>query len=638
MAQVFLSYDREDAPRAKAVAQALEKAGHSVWWDRHIKGGAQYAREIEQALKAADAVVVLWSERSVDSAWVRDEAASGRDRGRLVPVSLDGTEPPLGFRQYQTIDLGRGRMGRSHRHALNDAVGAVIGAPAAELRRPAPVRRPIRLPAGLLAATLALVVVAAGLWLWRPWAGANDEILVSVGAASGDPASRALARDVALKLGALHSSAVTPVRLVEASDQGRKADLAFEAAATGPASASLVLKTPKDSAILWSQDFEQPSGKRPDLVQQVSYTGGRIIDCAMEGLSGPVRLKPAPLKAYLNACAQLTDMGSFDVQRPVELLKQVIEASPKFEPAWGALLLSQADIASPLANEGEVDPQRIANLRRSIARARTINPTMAEADIAEAQLLPPRDFIGRTKLIEQAAERRQDDPVMLGFLAVAMSETGRLRKAVEFHGEALRLDPLSPAHHANYISLMAYSGNFDAARRELAKAEKLWPGTKSLEDAQYRFHYRYGDPRIARAIFDRNTDFGGKGPRMLLAARENPGPATIEPFMAYIRERLRNMENPSAGIGFATVAFATFDRKEELFTTLLAWPKPEDIAIIAEVFFRPEFQEERRDPRFLRIMQRAGLLDYWRKSGNWPDFCFEPGLPYDCKQDAAKLG
>ena len=73
MASVFLSYDRDDAAKARSIAVALEKAGHLVWWDRHIKGGAQYSKEIEVALKAAQAVVVLWSEQSVDSAWVRDE-------------------------------------------------------------------------------------------------------------------------------------------------------------------------------------------------------------------------------------------------------------------------------------------------------------------------------------------------------------------------------------------------------------------------------------------------------------------------------------------------------------------------------------------------------------------------------------
>src|SRR5437764_15363007 len=101
MASVFLSYDRDDADKARPLAHALEKAGHDVWCDLHVRGGAQFSKVIEEALKAADVVVVLWSKQSVESAWVRDEAGAGRDSGRLVPVTIDGTEPPLGFRQFQ---------------------------------------------------------------------------------------------------------------------------------------------------------------------------------------------------------------------------------------------------------------------------------------------------------------------------------------------------------------------------------------------------------------------------------------------------------------------------------------------------------------------------------------------------------
>ena len=105
MTKVFLSYDREDLATARKLAAALERSGHSVWWDRHIKGGSQYADEIEKALDAAEAIVVLWSKHSIASAWVRDEAAAGRDSGRLVPLSLGDCVPPLGFRQYQTLQL-----------------------------------------------------------------------------------------------------------------------------------------------------------------------------------------------------------------------------------------------------------------------------------------------------------------------------------------------------------------------------------------------------------------------------------------------------------------------------------------------------------------------------------------------------
>src|SRR3982751_5436276 len=77
LARVFLSYAREDERRARQIAGAIEKAGHEVWWDRDLASGTRYSEEIEQALKDAVAVVVLWSKASVTSPWVRDEAAAG---------------------------------------------------------------------------------------------------------------------------------------------------------------------------------------------------------------------------------------------------------------------------------------------------------------------------------------------------------------------------------------------------------------------------------------------------------------------------------------------------------------------------------------------------------------------------------
>ena len=106
LAKVFLSYAREDAAVAKELAECIGRGGHDVWWDRQIHGGSRFASEIDRELKSADAVVVLWSEASIESAWVQDEAAEGRDSGRLVPVTMGACRPPLGFRQFHTVDLG----------------------------------------------------------------------------------------------------------------------------------------------------------------------------------------------------------------------------------------------------------------------------------------------------------------------------------------------------------------------------------------------------------------------------------------------------------------------------------------------------------------------------------------------------
>ena len=105
MARIFLSYAREDVDSAKRLAEAVGRAGHEVWWDRHIQGGSRFTTEIDRALKDAEVVVVLWTDASIESAWVQDEAAEGRDTGRLVPVSLNGCRAPLGFRQFHTVAL-----------------------------------------------------------------------------------------------------------------------------------------------------------------------------------------------------------------------------------------------------------------------------------------------------------------------------------------------------------------------------------------------------------------------------------------------------------------------------------------------------------------------------------------------------
>lgn len=136
MAQVFLSYSHQDEAVAKGLAEALGAAGHRVWRDRQIHGGSRFASEIDRALKDAEAVVVLWSDSSVQSAWVQDEAAEGRDSGRLIPVTLNGCKAPLGFRQFQAIDLGgwNGSGPFSRLTELLHAIGAITGADEAEVR------------------------------------------------------------------------------------------------------------------------------------------------------------------------------------------------------------------------------------------------------------------------------------------------------------------------------------------------------------------------------------------------------------------------------------------------------------------------------------------------------------------------
>ena len=84
------------------------------------------------------------------------------------------------------------------------------------------------------------------------------------------------------------------------------------------------------------------------------------------------------------------------------------------------------------------------------------------------------------------------------------------------------------------------------------------------------------------------------------------------------------------------VTLATFGRDQEALDALLAYKHPEAAGFNSEGWFRQATRGMRRDPRFMQAMAQVGLVDYWQRSGKWPDFCFDPQLPYDCKVEAAK--
>ena len=86
MGDVFLSYASEDVDQAQVLATAMEVAGYSVWWDRHLMSGERYHQKIERELASASAVVVLWTPASVASEWVYSEARRGNQRDVLVQV------------------------------------------------------------------------------------------------------------------------------------------------------------------------------------------------------------------------------------------------------------------------------------------------------------------------------------------------------------------------------------------------------------------------------------------------------------------------------------------------------------------------------------------------------------------------
>jgi formylglycine-generating enzyme required for sulfatase activity len=110
MTDVFVSYKHEDRDYASAIVNMLEREGFSVWWDERITPRTEWDTAIDRAIESAACVLVLWSERSVGSKWVKTEAHFASDRGRLVPIKIEPCELPLAFVLNQHLDLSGWRF------------------------------------------------------------------------------------------------------------------------------------------------------------------------------------------------------------------------------------------------------------------------------------------------------------------------------------------------------------------------------------------------------------------------------------------------------------------------------------------------------------------------------------------------
>jgi hypothetical protein len=186
MADIFLSYAREDRVRAGIIARLLESGGWTVFWDATIKASAEWRSVLESELDKAGAVIVLWSRQSIASSWVTEEAERGRLR--LISVRIDDVPIPLGFGQLQAVDLVDWRGGR---HA---EVDTLIAAVTGTLKAPPP--RPPAVPAppprkwyAAVAIALSLAAVAAYplmQWLKAPPPIMNQEIVLDASAGMAD--------------------------------------------------------------------------------------------------------------------------------------------------------------------------------------------------------------------------------------------------------------------------------------------------------------------------------------------------------------------------------------------------------------------------------------------------------------------
>ncbi len=141
MSDIFISYKREEQAIARKLANALESEGWSVWWDPKLRSGERFDDVIEKALNEAKCVIVVWSEVSVESRYVRNEATYALEKDKLVPVAIGKVNLPFRFEGIHTQSLlgWDGSKDASDFRRLVESIAAIVGSPVSTPRRKAEV-------------------------------------------------------------------------------------------------------------------------------------------------------------------------------------------------------------------------------------------------------------------------------------------------------------------------------------------------------------------------------------------------------------------------------------------------------------------------------------------------------------------
>jgi TolB-like protein/Flp pilus assembly protein TadD len=441
---IFLSYARGDQATARRFAEAFEAQGFSVWWDAALRSGEAWDQEIEKALRAAKAVVVLWSKRSVESRWVRAEATLADRNKTLVPVMIEPCDRPIIFELTQTTDLSHWSgdlKDAAWQNYVADVRRIVEKGGAASAEAPAP---------PTLAATP------------KPERGGEPGLaMLPIASRSGLPEDEAFAEDLMPEImGELsrhgYSRVITAV--ATAGHRGGALDLRaiareldvryFVESHTRRVATNLRLMVQLTEGmtgnILWSQKYDRHLSELADLqdelaVEVASQIGEQVLRLEFEH----VYRKSGNWTAWeraLRSMACFTNISSDSLRIAIEEARQALIIAPDYALAHAHLSMSFATFGMMLGNGSEAAVK--AEVRMHVKRALELAP---------------------------------NDSRVVQAVSTSFAQIGDFRAALRFAERAVELTPNVGHAHQSLAGAHLGLGCNEAAIAELDAEERIAP-------------------------------------------------------------------------------------------------------------------------------------------------------------------
>jgi TolB-like protein len=502
---VFLSYARADEKSARAIIKLIERTGFRVWWDGLIPSGERFSAKISEALEGAGAVVVLWSANSAKSNWVQDEASFARDHQRLVPILIDGTEPPLGFRQLQCVDVSKGGL-RASNPAMFKALQTIADmmdrpmSPAIAKAQRGGIGRRSLMVGGAAAAGVAVAGIA-GWQLLRPSrAGANTIAVLPFDNLSGDGRKEYLSDGLAAELRSTLSRNPLLRVVGQASSnefRARKDDSRTIARKLGVASLldgnvlseggtvriGIELIDGDNGFSRWSKRFELPMGNIIDLQEEIASAVGTALAVRLTDNSEQSPARTGGTKNVAAFDAYLRGKDLFDSQRDEDSdrgaltqFTEAVELDPQYAAARAARSRALAVIANAYAQASERRPlydEAVAEARRAVASANGF--AEAYAALGYALFYGKLDIGAADGPYDKAEHLGSGSADVLALCAIYRARRRQFDRASSAIEQAASLDPLNPTVFKNRGRIKFAAGDYPSAIEAAHRAIDLNP-------------------------------------------------------------------------------------------------------------------------------------------------------------------
>jgi TolB-like protein len=447
---IFLSYNREDQARAKLFADAFASAGLHVWWDTALRSGEAYDEVTEAALRAAKAVVVLWSPRSVVSRWVRAEATIADRCKTLVPVTIEACERPIMFELTQTAELSHwdgAPKDKAWLAFLDDvrrmAAKAVPSTPQSPATTAEPPTVEETLKPGQSGSAPSLAVLP-----FTNRSGLTEDEVFAEGMV--EDVISALTQGVNVRvLGATTTANLSRAAITDIAALGRQLGVRYllegniRRVGTNLRVTTQLLEAETGTAT-WAAKFDRPLSELADLQEELVIEIAANLDTQVHNLEVERALKkPGDITAWEAISRAWSAYRLYDptaMQLAITEATRAVAIAPDYGVAQAMLAVTQA---TQFAFTGPNDPAEVQRIR-----------TMAERALALAP----------------------DDVMVLAWVGLALSYIGSANEGERYAARAVSKAPGVGTIRYGYAIASVMNGRLEMGLAELKTAIRLMPG------------------------------------------------------------------------------------------------------------------------------------------------------------------